>query len=174
MTDPQDPFAAPGDQPPATPTPPNMPPPPAYGAPPPAYGAAPAYGQPTYGGATPEYATWGLRVLAALIDAVIVIFVQLVIGVISRQLGQLAGFGLEIYFAYLVGTKGQSPGKQVMRIKVVRDADGTLLGFGTAVLRYFAHLADVFSLGLGFLWPLWDKKRQTFADKIVGSVVIKA
>jgi hypothetical protein len=27
--------------------------------------------------------------------------------------------------------------------------------------------------GIGYLWPLWDGKRQTFADKIVGTVVIR-
>ena len=27
---------------------------------------------------------------------------------------------------------------------------------------------------LGYLWPLWDAKRQTFADKIMSTYVIKA
>ncbi len=26
---------------------------------------------------------------------------------------------------------------------------------------------------LGYLWPLWDKKKQTFADKIFGTYSIK-
>jgi uncharacterized RDD family membrane protein YckC len=164
MTDPQDPFAAPGDQP---------TPPPAYGTP--AYGT-PAPGTPIYGmpSGTPEYATWGLRVVASLIDFAIIIAAQLVFSAVSSQLAQLVAIGVEIYFAYLVGTKGQSPGKQVMKIKIVRDADGQLLGFGTAVLRWLAHIIDAIPLLLGFLWPLWDKKRQTFADKIVGSVAVKA
>ncbi|MDQ1539752.1 MAG: hypothetical protein QOH29_478, partial [Actinomycetota bacterium] len=25
---------------------------------------------------------------------------------------------------------------------------------------------------LGYLWPLWDSKRQTFADKILKTVVV--
>jgi uncharacterized RDD family membrane protein YckC len=29
-------------------------------------------------------------------------------------------------------------------------------------------------LYLGYLWPLWDPRKQTFADKIVGSVVVRA
>ncbi len=52
MTEPHDPFAAPGDQPPAPPPPPPPagypPPPPGYGPPPPGY-PPPAYGQPGYG-----------------------------------------------------------------------------------------------------------------------------
>lgn len=167
MTDPQDPFAAPGDQP---------TPPPGYGAPDP---STPAYGAPAYGapagawGTAPAYAPWGVRVVAALIDVAIIIAAQIVVSAASYDLAQLVALGIEVYFAYLVGTRGQSPGKQVMKIKIVRDADGQLLGFGTAVLRWLAHLVDVFTLGLGFLWPLWDKKRQTFADKIVGSVSVR-
>lgn len=189
MTTPDDPYAMP-EQPGGPPTPPPMPPQPGYGAPPspqpgygappPGYGAPPpGYGQPEYGAPAPsaggmaELAPWGTRVVAALIDAAIILAAQLVIGVISRNLGQLVGIGLEVYFAYLVGTRGSSPGKQVMKIKVVRDADGQLVGFGTAVLRWLAHIVDVITLGIGFLWPLWDAKKQTFADKIVGTVVIR-
>lgn len=167
VTTPEDPFAVPGDQP---------PPPPAYGTP--AYGA-PTPGIPVYGGPPPasggaDYATWGLRVVGALIDGAILLAVQLVLGAVSGSLGQLGALAGEVYFAYLVGTKGQSPGKQVMKIKVVRDSDGQVVGFGTAVLRWLAHIVDALSLGIGFLWPLWDAKKQTFADKIVGSVVVKA
>jgi hypothetical protein len=42
-----------------------------------------------------------------------------------------------------------------------------------AFVRDFAHLLDVLSLGLGYLWPLWDARRQTFADKVVRSVVVR-
>jgi serine/threonine-protein kinase len=191
VTEPQDPFAAPGDPnqpPPGYGTPPpggygapppqpgyGTPPPAGYGAPPPGYGQQPygqqPYGAPMAGGV--QYASWGLRVVAALIDGAILFGVALIVGAVSRQLGQLAQIGVEVYFAYLVGTKGQSPGKQVMKIKIVRDSDGQYIGFGTAVLRWIAHILDALPFLLGFLWPLWDAKRQTFADKIVGSVPIR-
>jgi hypothetical protein len=28
------------------------------------------------------------------------------------------------------------------------------------------------TLGVGFLWPLWDRKRQTFADKLMSTVSV--
>jgi uncharacterized RDD family membrane protein YckC len=31
---------------------------------------------------------------------------------------------------------------------------------------------DAFICYIGFLWPLWDTKRQTLADKIMQTVVI--
>ena len=165
MSMPEDPFAAPGDQPPT--------PPPAYGTPPPAYGM-PAYGgMPAPGADGRNLAPWGVRVVAALVDGAILVAVALVLSVVSKGLSNVGVLAGEVYFAYLVGTKGQSPGKQVMKIRVVRDSDGTLLGFGTAVLRWLAHIADTFSCLVGYLWPLWDAKKQTFADKIVGSVVVR-
>jgi len=36
------------------------------------------------------------------------------------------------------------------------------------------HIVDGLSLFIGYLWPLWDKKRQTFADKIMSTVVVSA
>ena len=36
-----------------------------------------------------------------------------------------------------------------------------------------AETRTAVQLLLGFFWPIWDQKKQTFADKIIGSVVIK-
>jgi hypothetical protein len=36
-----------------------------------------------------------------------------------------------------------------------------------------AHILDSLPCYLGYLWPLWDAKRQTFADKVMGTVVIE-
>jgi uncharacterized RDD family membrane protein YckC len=125
-------------------------------------------------GPAPTYAPWGTRAAAALVDFAIILVAELVVRVVSAGLATLVGLAIGVYFAYLVGTTGQSPGKQVLKIKIVRDADGQLLGFGTALLRQIAHLLDAWSLLIGYLWPLWDKKNQTFADKIVGSVSVRA
>ena len=174
MTTPQDPFA-PDNQP-----PPGYPPPPGYGPPPPGYPPPPPYGQPAYGAPAPGYAgapqlaSWGLRVGAALIDGVITLVAQLIVGAVSKPLGNLVGLALFVVFAYLLGTTGQTPGKKVVGIKVLREADGGLLGFGTAIGRGLLHILDALPLGLGYLWPIWDNKNQTFADKIVHSVAVKA
>jgi uncharacterized RDD family membrane protein YckC len=195
VTEPQDPFATPGDQPPQQPTPPPYgappppygapppgygapPPPPGYGAPPPGYGAAP-YGSPPPGFAGgPELASWGLRVQSALVDFVgpylVADFVQFAI---SRPLGlllSLAALGWALYNAYLAGTTGQSTGKKMAGTRLVRAQDGQIVGGGLAIGRYFVHILDGLPCFLGFLWPLWDAKKQTFADKILGTLVIKA
>lgn len=43
-----------------------------------------------------------------------------------------------------------------------------------AVVRGIAHVLDALPILLGFLWPLWDAKKQTFADKVCGTLVIKS
>ena len=40
-----------------------------------------------------------------------------------------------------------------------------------SVVRVVAHLVDAILL-IGYLRPLWNAKRQTFADSIVGTIVI--
>jgi hypothetical protein len=44
---------------------------------------------------------------------------------------------------------------------------------GMAVLRYILHLIDSLPLFLGFLSPIWDVQRQTLADKVMRSLVLK-
>jgi hypothetical protein len=41
-------------------------------------------------------------------------------------------------------------------------------------VRHVCHFVDGLFCGLGYLWPLWDDRRQTFADKIMSTVVINA
>ncbi len=72
------------------------------------------------------------------------------------------------------GSSGQTIGKKALGIRLVREADGRPLGFGMAFVRRLAHVLDGMACYIGYLWPLWDDKGQTFADKIVSSLVIRA
>ncbi len=42
----------------------------------------------------------------------------------------------------------------------------------TLVVR--AHFVDFITCFIGYLFPLWDDKRQTLADKIMRTVVVPA
>jgi uncharacterized RDD family membrane protein YckC len=81
---------------------------------------------------------------------------------------------LALWLKYKEGTTGQTAGKKVLGIKTIKEQTGEYLGFGMAFVRYLAHIIDGLPCYIGYLWPLWDAKRQTFADKIVGSVVVRA
>ncbi|ORW46932.1 hypothetical protein AWB90_13250 [Mycobacterium paraense] len=62
---------------------------------------------------------------------------------------------------------GWSLGRGLFGIAVVRR-DGTTIGPWGLLLRDLAHLLDTASV-VGWLWPLWDSRRRTFADMLLGT-----
>jgi uncharacterized RDD family membrane protein YckC len=77
-----------------------------------------------------------------------------------------------IYLVYMEGKTGQTPGKRIAGIRLISERTGLPLGFGAALGRKICHAVDSLACYLGYLWPLWDDKCQTLADKIVKSVVV--
>ncbi|MFC4033346.1 RDD family protein [Streptomyces polygonati] len=131
-----------------------------------------AYGQQPTG--MPPLANWGWRALSYLIDSVIILVPYLIVrAVAGALLSVLVSLVITVLFAYMEGTTGQTPGKKAVGTRTLRESNGQVLGFGLALGRKILHILDVIPCYLGFLWPAWDKKKQTFADKIVSSVVIK-
>jgi Mce-associated membrane protein len=51
----------------------------------------------------------------------------------------------------------------------VAGRDGKAPGPWRLLLRDLAHLLDTVSLLVGWLWPLWDSRRRTFADMLLGT-----
>jgi len=86
----------------------------------------------------------------------------------------LAGFGWNIYNRWIVGGRtGQSLGKRVTRIRLIGEQSVAPIGPTNAFLRDLVHILDGIAY-VGYLWPLWDDKKQTFADKIMNTVVVDA
>jgi uncharacterized RDD family membrane protein YckC len=171
---------------------------PPYGTP-----AQSGYGQPApppggYVADPPGYymgrtlANWPQRVGAYLIDGLIffipILLAVLLFGRTDPNAPSSAGAGLVAFLLYLVafgigiynrailqGRSGQSWGKQALNLRLVRMADGQPMGGGMAFVRDLLHMLDglVCLLCIGFLWPLWDARRQTlFGDKIMNTVVL--
>ncbi|MGA9678244.1 MAG: RDD family protein [Mycobacterium sp.] len=65
---------------------------------------------------------------------------------------------------------GWSLGRAVCGIAVV-GRDGEAPGPWRLLLRDLAHLLDTASLFVGWLWPLWDSRRRTFSDILLGTEV---
>jgi hypothetical protein len=70
------------------------------------------------------------------------------------------------------GRTGCTVGKQVVGIRLVGVRTGSPVGAGPSFLRQLAHLLDSLPCYLGWLWPLWDPRCQTFADKVMDTVVV--
>lgn len=156
------------------------------------------------------YASWGARVAAFLIDALLACVgaIPWAIGLavlgasastsafdpanpyvpqdtIDPGMAALAGLlmlaggvlSLAIQLwnrVFRMGRTGQSVGKGVMNLYLVDRSTGNPIGAGMCFVREIAHILDQIPLYVGYLWPLWDPQRQTFADKVVGTVVAQA
>ena len=75
------------------------------------------------------------------------------------------------YFICFWGWRGQTPGKMVMRISIVRF-DGARIGWGGAVLRFLGYIISILLFLTGFFWVAYDMRRQGFHDKIADTFVI--
>ncbi|MGV0626760.1 RDD family protein [Mycolicibacter minnesotensis] len=191
----------PGNYPPPPPGNYPPPPPGNYPPPPPGYGAYPppagAIGQLPQ----QSYTSWLTRVGAYVIDflPVMVLYgipwmiaaaqadkdcvstaagTECVItpsaaGSVLVMLGWLAAVAFGVWnYGYRQGTTGSSIGKSALKFKVVSEATGQPIGFGMSIVRQLAHIVDSLILCIGYLFPLWDGKRQTLADKIMSTVCL--
>jgi uncharacterized RDD family membrane protein YckC len=80
-----------------------------------------------------------------------------------------------ISIAYYVGFlawRGQTPGKMIVGIKVIRT-DKNPLTLRDSVVRYCGYLVSLFSFCAGFIIIAFDKKKQGFHDKIADTYVVK-
>lgn len=154
------------------------------------------------------YAHWWRRVVATLIDVLLVIPFW-VVGVIGAWVGLAgttivndgtgglgsirhvatttdtwvgAGIVVAAYLSLMIfsiwnqivrqGRVGASIGKACLHLMVVSAVDGRPIGVFATFLRSLAHFCDGLALDVGYLWPLVDRRRQTFADKIMNTVVL--
>ncbi|WP_353571466.1 RDD family protein [Candidatus Albibeggiatoa sp. nov. BB20] len=140
-----------------------------------------------------EYADFGSRFIAAIIDfSWLIVFVMtcsyfLLGAEVLAQLLQgneevfkafgwqafLLNDGLPFLLVLLFWVRyGATPGKVLVDCKIVNATTGKPISLGQAILRYLAYFISALPLGLGFLWILWDKRKQGWHDKIANTVVI--
>jgi uncharacterized RDD family membrane protein YckC len=188
--------------PPPPPPPPSggyPPPPPPSGGYPPApplpqpggYPAPQSYGQVTYGG-------FWIRLVAYIIDAVIIFIPTFVIGLVigliaaasagaannSSNANAIAGSGASVvvdliafvitvgYFVYFWG-KGQTIGMRVFHLRVADAVTGQPIGYGRAALRYLGYIISAIVCYIGLIWAAFDGRKQGWHDKIANTVVLQ-
>jgi uncharacterized RDD family membrane protein YckC len=160
------------------------------------------YSTPPPGGPDGQLADVGPRILAFLIDGLVIgaivlvgYILAIVLAVGGAATGSDAGSTAGSLFALLiwlvcglaalgfwfynqiltvVKTNGQTLGKKWMKIRIVKE-DGTQITYGDAFLR---NLVGYWISGLvcylGFIWGLFDARRQAWHDKIFKTLVVKA
>ena len=118
------------------------------------------------------------RLGALAIDALLVGMVLSLLGNL-RSHGAGVGFGggglllvLAVYGAVLWKLRGATVGGIVCGLQVAR-ADGRPMDWATVIVRALACFLSFAPLGLGFLWAAFDVDKQTWHDKIAGTVVVR-
>jgi len=121
-----------------------------------------------------EYMGFWIRFGAVLIDGVVISFVSFVLFRLMFGMSGIFGTLLpRLYYWIFTGLKGQTPGKMAFGIKVV-NAEGTVPGLGIAALREIpGKIVSYIALCLGFLWIIWDGRKQGWHDKIANTYVVR-
>jgi uncharacterized RDD family membrane protein YckC len=123
-----------------------------------------------------NYASFLQRLLGGLIDLIITfpiswIGYKLQMGQTDVLLQILFMIFNGFYFIIFWVIKSATPGMMLMKIKLVTDNKS--LTIWRAGIRYIGMNISMACLFLGCLWMLWDKKRQTWQDKMAKTYVIK-
>ncbi len=147
------------------------------------------------------YAGFWVRLLALIIDGLLVGFVNFIISMVFHVVGlgttmavnggtagtnsapllltsglsSLVTIAVSLgYYIYMIGSRGQTLGKMAVKIKVQRLDGVEPVGYVQAFLReIIGKFISGLVVCLGYLWMLWDSKKQTWHDKIANTVVVK-
>jgi uncharacterized RDD family membrane protein YckC len=142
-----------------------------------------------------DYASVGSRIVAILLDHLILGISAAIIalplglraalfslparpaglmrGAVLAPLGALNFLLWLLYFTYFEGTSGQTLGKRIMGIKVVKEGGEQLTPI-EAFIRTIFRIIDGFVLYLiGFILIVVSEKKQRLGDMAVGSIVVK-
>lgn len=136
---------------------------------------------------TREYAGFWIRVGATLIDSVLFLIVfsiplTLIYGMDYWTATETPGGFWDALIQYILPialtvwfwTKYLgTPGKMLLRLRVVDAESGQAISTPKAIGRYFGYYVSILAFMLGFIWVGIDKKKQGFHDKLAGTVVVR-
>lgn len=84
-----------------------------------------------------------------------------------------AAFAVTLPIRWIART-GAGPVARRLRVRVVCRRTAQPIGTGRSVGRALGSLVSGWVFYLGYLWMIWDSENQTWHDKMVSSVVIRA
>jgi uncharacterized RDD family membrane protein YckC len=141
-----------------------------------------------------RFAPFLRRLIAYIIDEVLIGALSVVVVVVLAQVTSIAGendrgliAGLSIvgsllivlvlwfiYFPWCWSHGGQTVGGRLLGIRVVSGEDGSPIGFGTGIVRLIGYFVCQVVLYIGFIWALFDKRKRGWHDMIAGTSVVNA
>lgn len=97
----------------------------------------------------------------------------------DAALGVSGLLSLALFFGYVVWSlllfsRGETPGKHLLGIRVIRE-DGQSAGFLTMLVReWVGKWISGLIFSLGFLWILLDRDKQGWHDKLMSTYVVES
>lgn len=140
-----------------------------------------------------KYQGIGVRLVAQVVDGIIFFFVFWIVGYfVASQTGGLTPSGFELhgapalifsiiffgivfaYFLVLEGVFGQTVGKKLCKIKVVKE-DGTPCDLYASFIRNILRIIDaIFVYLVGAILLARSDKKQRLGDSVAHTIVIKS
>lgn len=133
------------------------------------------------------YVGFWARVLASLVDSVLVSLITLpilwkVYGPSYFTAGSLVAGPLDFLLSWVFPAaavlcfwmyRSATPGKIVMKARIVDAVTGDNPSPGQCLIRYFGYFVSTIPLGIGLLWVAFDSQKQGWHDKLARTLVIK-
>lgn len=117
----------------------------------------------------PRVGFW-MRFLATFLDFMLVGLVMAF--VFPRDPAKWFLLAWSIYHLVLWTWKGTTVGGVIVGLRIVRE-DGSPINFAVAAVRMLGGFFSAALFFLGFFWAGWSADRQSWHDKIAGTVVIR-
>ncbi|WP_010250113.1 RDD family protein [Acetivibrio cellulolyticus] len=123
----------------------------------------------------PTYAGFWKRLVAIIIDAVILGIVDWILnGVLGQRLGSSFGaLAGAVYFILMESSSMQGTvGKMAIGIKVT-DLDGNRISTGKAIVRYIGKIISGIILFIGYIMAAFTANKQALHDMIASTLVVE-
>ncbi len=134
-----------------------------------------------------QYVGFWKRTVAALVDSFLIILVIFPIliwayGIEYFNDEPMEKGSLDLIINYVFPTIAvillwkyyqATPGKMIFKATIVDEKTGGKPSLRQLIIRYLGYIISTIPLGLGFFWIAFDKKKQSFHDKLSKTVVIQ-
>jgi uncharacterized RDD family membrane protein YckC len=158
---------------------------------------------PQYQGRQPTYAGFWIRLVARLVDGLIlgipfgILFSVFAIaggifannssaGSQDTQNATAAAFGGVFILLYLIalvvqvgywiyfwGSSGATLGMRLLHLRVVDANTGATIGYARATVRFLMSIVNTWACYIGWIWVAFDQRKQGWHDKVANSVVLQ-
>ncbi len=135
-----------------------------------------------------EYVGFWVRVVASLIDSVLLVmivtpllvviygrgYLEMAVGVVPGTPNLLLSWVLPAVavIAFWVARQA-TPGKMLFGARIVDARTGRAPSAGQCIGRYLAYFVSSLPFCLGFLWVAIDRRKQGWHDKLAGTLVVR-